>query len=262
MTEVARIADDTHALSDLVPADGRVSWVAPGLGGYEPYNEYLVVTNERALLIDTGVALHGPSILERLIPLVGNRHLVIYISRIELDCIGNLALLLDHFESVEVATANPIPAVDLVHRASTSHIPVTHFGFDQTLAPVGFPQMTVLDPVLRTLGTSWVFDRNARTLFSTDSFCGDLLRTSSEDVVRGSLDGAPDPAQLRRQTLAKFDWLARAETDLLRARWDRLFAEIEPIALAPIHGRPAVGETVVASMLEHYRDAIFGPGPT
>src|SRR5215213_5591744 len=80
VTEVARIADDTHALSDLVPADGRVSWVAPGLGGYEPYNEYLVVTNERALLIDTGVALHGPSILERLIPLVGNRHLV-FISR-------------------------------------------------------------------------------------------------------------------------------------------------------------------------------------
>ena len=93
--------------------------------------------------------------------------------------------------------------------------------------------MTVLDPVLRTLGTSWVFDGNARTLFSTDSFCGDLLGASSESVVRRSLDGAPDPVWLRRQTLAKFDWLARAETDLLRARWDRLFAEVEPLALAP-----------------------------
>ena len=120
--------------------------------------------------------------------------------------------------------------------------------------------MTVLDPVLRTLGTSWVFDGNARTLFSTDSFCGDLLETSSESVIRRSLDGAPDPPQLRRQTLAKFDWLARAETDLLRARWDRLFAEVEPLALAPIHGRPAAGQTVVASMLKRYRDAIFGSG--
>ena len=138
MTEVARIADDTHVLSDLVPADGRVSWVAPGLSGYEPYNEYLVIGDERALLIDTGVALHGASILGRLIPLVGNRHLVIYISRIELDCIGNLALLLDHFESVEVATANPIPAVDLVHRASTSSVSVTHFGFDQHLRQLAF----------------------------------------------------------------------------------------------------------------------------
>ena len=155
-------------------------------------------------------------------------------------------------------TANPIPAVDLVHRSTTSSVSVTHYGFDQTLAPVGFPQMTVLDPVFRTLGTSWVFDGNARTLFSTDSFCGDLLETSSESVIRRSLDGAPDPQQLRRQTLAKFDWLARAETDLLRARWDRLFAEVEPLALAPIHGRPAAGQTVVASMLKRYRDAIFG----
>ena len=131
MTEVAHIADDTYVLSDLVPADGRVSWVSTDLSGYEPYNEYLVVGDEQALLIDTGVSLHGASILDRLIPLVGNRHLVIYISRIELDCIGNLALLLDHFESVEVATANPIPAVDLVHRPTTSSVSVTHFGFDQ-----------------------------------------------------------------------------------------------------------------------------------
>ena len=158
MTEVARIGDDTYVLSDLVPVDGRVSWVSPGLIGYEPYNEYLIVGDQRALLIDTGVSLHGASILERLIPLVGKRHLVVYISRIELDCIGNLALLLDHFEHVEVATANPIPAVDLVHRTSTSFVSVTHLSFGQTLAAVGFPQMTVLDPILRTLGTSWVFD--------------------------------------------------------------------------------------------------------
>jgi hypothetical protein len=154
---------------------------------------------------------------------VGNRQLVIYISRIELDCIGNLALLLDHFESVEVATANPIPAWDLVHRSTTSSVSVTHFGFDQTLAPVGFPQMTVLDPGAPHARHELVFDCKARTLFSTDSFCGDLLETSSESVIRRSLDGAPDPPQLRRQTLAKFDWLARAETDLLRARLGSVF---------------------------------------
>ena len=43
MTEVAHIADDTYVLSDLVPADGRVSWVSTDLSGHEPYNEYLVV---------------------------------------------------------------------------------------------------------------------------------------------------------------------------------------------------------------------------
>jgi flavorubredoxin len=51
-------------LSDLVPADGRVSWVSTDLSGYEPYNEYLVVGDEQALLIDTGVSLHGASILD------------------------------------------------------------------------------------------------------------------------------------------------------------------------------------------------------
>ena len=54
------------------------------------------------------------------------------------------------------------------------------------------------------------------------------------------------------------------DTDVVIERalsWTRYVdAEVEPLALAPIHGRPAAGRTVVASMLNRYRDAIFGSG--
>jgi flavorubredoxin len=258
MSRIERIADDIVVLSDLVPVDGRVSWIAPGARGFEPYNEYVVLAGDRALLIDTGVAVHEASIIESLRDVVGSRRLTVWISRIELDCIGNLAAVLEAFPGAQVATANVINPVTLVHLAEGTPAPrPTHMRFGVSLEEIGFPGVQVLDPVIKTLGTSWLWHAESETLFSTDSFCTDLMRNADDAVVRREADPSSDPARIHEAVLCKFDWLMRVKSDLLLRRWDHLFTNVRPSALAPIHGRIQLGRSLVERVIDDYRAGIF-----
>src|SRR5688572_29037137 len=108
MSRVERVTDDVLVLSDLVPIDGRVSWLPPLASGFEPYNEYLVLAGDNALLFETGVAAHGPSLVQSLKEALGSRRLAVYPSRIELDSIGNLGRILEEIPNTVVGCANPI----------------------------------------------------------------------------------------------------------------------------------------------------------
>jgi flavorubredoxin len=70
MSSVTQIADDIFVLTDLDPLDGNSAWLPPRLRGYEPHNKFLVSSHDAAVLIDTGVAAHGASLLESLAPLL------------------------------------------------------------------------------------------------------------------------------------------------------------------------------------------------
>ena len=256
MAECQRLAEKAWLISERVPVDGRVSWIAPGTGVSEPYNQYLLEADERVLLVDTGVALHGPGLIAQLEPLIENRRLIVYLTRIELDCIGNLAAILDRFPGTEVVTANPISPVSLVHRAKAGPIAVHHVAHSADLSVVGFGHIRVIDPPIRTLGTSWLFDRRARIVFTSDSICAELAAGADSPTVRRDLVDPPDASRLRANILAKFDWLAQADRPSLLRRWDMVFDTLHPAVLAPIHGRPSCGEAVIESVLASYRAAL------
>jgi flavorubredoxin len=259
MTEVTQLAPGVLVLTDAEPIDGRISWVPEGVAGFAPFNEYLLLAEDRALLVDTGVAKHGPGLLAALRPLLGARRLVVWASRIELDVLGNLALLLEAFPEAGIATANPIAPVELIHaRAPWRDGPVTHLRLGGDLSPIGFPGVAILDPVMRTLGTSWLLDGASGALFSSDSFAGEMLATRDTPVIRrDDMAGLPDVLTLRAHLRAKFQWLAEAEGDTLAAHWDRLFAAHRPRAIAPAHGRVQAGEALTAEMLRRYRAAML-----
>jgi hypothetical protein len=262
MADVALLHPGVLVLTDLVPIDGRVSWVPPDAVGFEPYNEFLLLGDERALLIDTGVALHGPALVATLRQLLGPRALTVFATRIELDTLGNLAAILAAFPRAALATANPIPPVDLVHLPPGARWlggPVTHHRFGTDLASLGFPGVTVLDPVMRTLGTSWLHDAGSGALFTSDSFCGEMLPTIDTPVIRrDDFYRLPAPVTLRGHLQAKFQWLAEAEGDTLARHWDSLFGQVAPTAIAPLHGRVMAGSDLVVEMLARYRQAMLG----
>jgi len=166
MSSVTQIADDIFVLTDLDPLDGNSAWLPPRLRGYEPHNKFLVRSDDAAVLIDTGVAAHGASLLESLTPLLGGRRLVVLSTRNELDCIGNLALIVDHIENLQVVTCNALPSIGLVH--PTRPIPpgmrATRLVQGKTLADFGFSRLRAVPPLIRVLGTSWIYDDATSTL--------------------------------------------------------------------------------------------------
>jgi len=261
MSRIEQIADNILVLSDVVPIDGRVSWLAPEAKGFEPYNEYLVLSDDNALLFETGVAAHGPSLVQSLKEILGSRRLAVYPSRIELDSIGNLGRILEEIPNTMVGCANPIEPTRLAHLRdwTTPRAPFTRFPVGSTLAEIGFPQVTVIDPAIRTLGTSWLWHEHAKVLFSADFFCNDMLAREDQSVIRRSGNALIAPEGLRASVLQKFDWLGLASTEKLLPAWDTLFAKISPAVLAPVHGRVRFGAKLVAGVLEDYRRALFFP---
>lgn len=259
MSQVEQIADNILVLTDIVPVDGRVSWLPPGAGGYEPYNEYLLLSPDRALLIETGVALHGPSLIPTLKEIVGSRRLAVLPMRIELDSLGNLGRILEEFPGAVVGSANPVSPVGLVHLSdwTTPKSPLTIFGLGRTLAEFGFPGLRMVEAVIRTLGTVWLHDEATDILFTTDFFCSDLLPSPNDSVMRRSGEPLVPAEGLRASILQKFDWLEVADTRALLKSWDTLFTNIKPSALAPVHGRIQVGHDLVQGVIEDYRTALF-----
>jgi flavorubredoxin len=259
VSRIERISEDVLVLTDLVPIDGRVSWIPQDARGFEPYNEYIVLSDDRALLIDTGVALHEDSVLASLREVIGSRELVVFITRIELDCLGNLGRIFDLFPRVQVTTSNIVPLLKLVHIADTTPppLPPVRLPIGSTLAQFGFPRLRIYEALIRTLGATWLWDENTGTLFTTDIFCTDMLSSADQAVLRRDSADLQSPDAVRNFVLRKFDWLESADSKKLLPPWETFFSQVHPAALAPIHGRVQVGRDLVSQVVGTYRKAIF-----
>ncbi|TVR07559.1 MAG: hypothetical protein EA385_12405 [Salinarimonadaceae bacterium] len=261
MGNVIKIAEDVSAVVDLVEIDGRVSWVPAGATGYEPYNTYLIESDEALLVVDPGMPAHWKSVHAAISDQLRGRRLVVFNTRSELECIANLGRLLDSFDTVQTVTSCPLNPFDLVHRREPGrmHPPSAYVGFRETLADFGFPHLHSFRPVIKMLGTSWLYDARGKVLFSTDCFGGDYLSGPDDALVRDTLKGAPPPERLRAAMLAKFDWLEQADMPIMRKLWDGFFDDLDIHVLAPTHGRIQSGADVVGTVLASYRSALLEP---
>ena len=259
MSQVAKINERVLVLTDVVEIDDRITWHIQGTRGYEPYHEYLILSDDRALLIDSGVALHGASILSSLKELIGSRELILYSTRIELECMGNHGIINEAFPHSQIVTANVVPQAALFHvsgfRSTTT--PVTHMRMGDSLEEFGFPEIQILQAPLRMLGTSWLWESQSRTLFTTDSFNIDMLERPDDPVFRRSSDFIPTPDFIRKTLLQKFDWLALADMDMIKSDWDLLFQRVAPAAIAPIHGRVQIGDEHCQNVVRSFAKALF-----
>ncbi len=260
MSRIEKITDDILVLSDIMPIDGRVSWLPTGARGFEPYNAHVLLSEGAALLIDTGFAMHGPSLVPTLKKVVGTRRLSVYGTRIELDSVGNLSRILEAMPDTIIGSSNPIVPTTLVHTSNweTPQAPFIKYVVGDHLAELGFPNVRVIDPIIRTLGTTWLWEERREVLFSADFFCSDMLAESDQPVIRKEGKALIAPEGLRATILAKFDWLAMADTRHIENAWNLLFADIHPHAIAPIRGRVQYGQGIVEGVLKDYSEALFG----
>lgn len=260
MSRVEQLADNIFILSDIEPAAPARSWLPQDASGFEPFNKFVFLEDDCALLIETGPAAHNESFQESLREIVQNRLLVILPTRSELESIGNMGSVIDNFPRVElITTTRALPPLGLAHmrpdrRASVKARRILR---GENLAGVGFPTLDTISPIIRILNTIWIYDHRSGVLFSSDFFSNELLENKETPIIRRDANDLPDVTAVRRSILARFDWLERARTDMLMKQWDDLFNHIKPRAIAPSLGRVTLGAEAAAEVIMLNRRALF-----
>jgi flavorubredoxin len=260
MSRVEQISDNIFVLSDLEPASSARSWLPADASGFEPFNKFVFLEGDCALLIETGAAAHDESLQESLREIVKDRLLVILPTRSELESIGNMGSIIDNFPRVElITTTRALPPLGLAHMRPERRqsVKARRLVRGEKLASLGFPTLDTISPIIRILNTIWIYDHRSGVLFTSDFFSNELLPDRETPVIRRDAKNLPDSASLRRSILARFDWLERARTGALEKQWDDLFGRIKPKGLAPSLGRVTLGRDVASDVFDLYRRALF-----
>ena len=253
--------DLAFALANAYEVDGRVSWHPPGARGFAPLNCYLLVERERALLVDTGLAIHESDVLTQLTQALqtGQELAVVSLRQGEFDSMCNLIPILRTFGVRDVYG----PYEDVIGWAAFSRaqdadtarlrpeVRSTVVTRGDTIALGGERVVRVLKPALRLFTTMWLFDEATGTLCSSDVF-SHVRRPSPEGpwVVDARSDTTTYEDVRDHLLGTRFWWIPQADVDEMRRDLADLFERHEVKCIAPAWGCVLKGPEVVA---RHYQ---------
>lgn len=259
-----------YALGGTVPVDGRISWLPPSAKGHESLNAYLLLGDEHAVLVDTGVAHHRDLVLAQLHELLpAGRPLAVFLTRAEADCLTNLDAIVKAFAITEVYAGgvhNPFDFFDeILDQAARDELLQSYAlqvvrkepGERITLGPDR--ELVILGAPVRLLTTFWAYDTGTGAMFTSDSFGHLQCRDPQARVLDEASPGAP-PDGLREWLLTKFDWFVGADTAPVRSQLTAIFGAHDTQILAPVHGRVIHGEAIVRAQVERLDQVLADVG--
>jgi hypothetical protein len=254
-------AGELYALQNQFALDGRVSSYPGSARGWSVANSYLLTQPDAALLIDTGFGKDEPAIRAQIEQLIApGLPLSMFPLRLnEFMSINNVETFAGHFNVKTCYTSNVDAAlwfdfgvkdegrdilkkmnVTAVTRADTIELGAQGRLIDVMQAPI------------RLIATRWLYDRNTRTLFSSDMFTHVWRDTERGPwIVTASDNDATSPRDVRSFMLnTRYWWLEGAPTDSIRRGIDAVFEKYDIETIAPGYGCILRGKNVVE---RHYR---------
>lgn len=213
-------------------------------------NAYLVLGEDRTLMVETGHAAHWSFIQRQLDQALDGRPVdYIFPTHQEIPHCGNLGRLMARYPKAQVV--GNVQDYHLFHpELAPSRLMPRSPGDTVDLGGTSF---SFIEPVWHDLRTTlWGYNSRSRVLFAVDGLehsheheprvCG---QTSAE---RGT---TPDPRLIH----VLFPWAAHTYMQPYCDRFDGLRGLLEPEVVAPSHGTPIVGNTdeVIAVLLDVLR---------
>jgi len=259
---VASLADDRlYALQNVFALDGRVSSYPASARGYSVANSYLLTQSDAAMLIDTGFGKDEPVIRAQIEALIApGLPLSMFPLRLnEFMSINNVESFAGHFNIDQCYTSNPDAAlwfdfgatangrgildamkVTAVTRADTIELGKSGRAIDVMQAPI------------RLIATRWLYDRAARTLFSSDMFTHTWRDAATGPWIVTDADAdATSLRDVRSFMLnTRYWWLEGVSTDAMRRGIGDIFDKFDIETIAPGYGCILRGRDTVA---RHYR---------
>lgn len=244
---VVIVPDKLYRLGGTVPMEGRVTWAPRSETGYQPCNTYVLVgAGADMLIIDPGLPWVEAEVLSGLRKVLpqGSRPRV-FLTRAQLDCCGNLTKVSSEYAIQEVFTGglrNPFDAFDDAASATVGWSPDSML--QRSPSEAG---LEVHNAALRMLATFWGYDRDTKTLFTSDSFTHTTVRNAADmPVVSAENDHDCTLQDVRAHMLATFWWLQYADKRAIREDLQRLFETRDVEIIAPSRGCVIMGHEAVS----------------
>jgi len=263
------VTNRLYALGGMLELDGRISWVPFAARGFQPVNCFLLVEDRNALLVDTGLPIHGEAIVKQLQSrLPKDAHLSIFLTRPELDCLGNLGIICERFEVKTVFSGgynNPFDSFDQVSSmAMPSESPwpnVERILPGQAIALSTVRRLDVLTAPLRMLTSFWAYDTGTATLFTSDIFGCPAKETARYQPVVSVADDTTTMESLREYSQARFWWLPRVTSTVPAANLEAIFSERDIAVVAPTHGGVVLGRELVSKHFQLFHQMLPHKAP-
>lgn len=266
---VAVLSEARHyALQNTLELDGRISSYPASARGYSVSNCYLLMEPDAATLIDTGFAAHEPAIRAQLNALLEPRQtLSLFPLRLnEFMSINNIETLAAHFNVEQCYTGNPdaawwfdFGAVSDSGGSVLDKLKVTVVSRDEAL-PVGKLGNRILDVLqapIRLISTRWIYDRDTKTLFTSDMFSHVWRDRPEGPWIVGEDDDPSSFAHVRSFLLnTRYWWMEGVNAGPLRRAVGKVFETFDIETLAPGYGAIIRGREQVARQFEIFDEVL------
>jgi flavorubredoxin len=258
---VATMADgQLYALQNQFPLDGRISSYPASARGFSVANSYMLTQPDAALLIDTGFGKDEPVIRAQIESLIEpGLPLSMFPLRLnEFMSINNVETFAGHFNVKTCYTSNIDAALwfdfgakdegrDILKKMNVTAVTradVIELGKQDR-------KIDVMQAPIRLIATRWLYDRNTRTLFSSDLFTGIWRDTAEGPWIVTESDDTSTLSDMRSFMLnTRYWWLEGAPTDSIRRGIDVVFEKYDVETIAPGYGCILSGRKVVE---RHYK---------
>ena len=258
-----------YVLQNVFELNGKASAYPSNATGYSVCNCYLIKQGDRAVLLDSGLVAHEQSLIAQISSLIGpDTRLSVYPLRInEFMSVCNVEALAGAFDVEQCYSSNADAAkwVDFGGRSDSPNnkpysLKTTMVKRVQTLYVGPEEQDRTLDAFqapIRLIGTRWIYDKQTKTLFTSDSFSWQWSQSVDGPWFVQDQDCTTTTADIRSFLLnTRYWWLEGGDTQTLRQKLKVVFDKYDIENLAPGYGQVLRGRELVQRQYRMFDEAL------
>jgi hypothetical protein len=250
-----------YALRNLLTLDGRVSAYPGATRGYSVSNCYLLKEPDGAAILDTGYAADEARVLAQIGSLISKETpLTIFPLRInEFMSVGNAMAICKNFHVVEAFSPSPDPIkiwIDFASIDPNAERPWLDFKSTRITGLIrhdigrqGKRFIEIFQTPIRLINTTWIWDEETKTLFTSDMFTQVSADTPAGPWLLDHVD--PNDERLSTQFMQSFLlntrywWIEGARTETLRRGVEAVHKRYPIETIAPGYGAILKGRALV-----------------
>jgi len=222
---------DAQPTVKLTPDVEWINECYPTQGRHEHVSVYLIRTESKYIIIDSGSYYHRESVRARIMAATGHIGLgAIILSHADYPHAANVNAFRREWGAIDVIASSGVPELQGLPIAKKSKIGGSLEVFGR--------KFSFIDPPLADRShTSWIYDHGSGFLFTADGM-GNYHHPGECGLTFGEFPGGVPLTDIYDFHRTALVWLRYVDPARLRGRLESIYAQFSISYIAPIHGNP------------------------